>query len=61
MVLVNVLIDEVKHEDQVVLNRPARKATKLVQVNMVVYVGPYPLNEEPFQSFAEEGGKAKIS
>ena len=61
MILVNVLLDEVKHEDQVVLNRAAREATKLVQVYMGIYVGPYPLNEEPFQSFAEEGGKAKIS
>ena len=54
-------MDEVKHEDKVMLNRTARKAPKLVHVDVVPNVWPDPLDQEPFQSLTEEGGEAKIS
>ena len=43
------------------LNRAARQATKLINVNMMAYIGPDPLDEEPFQPLAEEWGQSKIS
>ena len=42
------------------LNRAARQTTKLINVNVMAYVWPYPLDEEPFQPLAEEWGQAKI-
>ena len=47
MAIVQVSVDEVKHLDEVVVNRAARETTKLVKINMRGNIRPYPLNQEP--------------
>ena len=54
-------MDEVHHLYQVVIDRAAWQAPKLVQVNVWGNVWPDPLDEEPFKAFAEKWGETKIS
>ena len=58
---VNISLDEVEHENKVMLYRAARKSTKLIKVNMVLNIGPDPFDEKPFQALADEGCEAKVS
>ena len=61
MTIVKVLVDKVKHLDQIVVHRTTRESSKLVQVNVWGNIGPYPLDQEPLKAFAEEGGEAKVT
>ena len=61
MVGVKFALDEVQHKDEVVVDRATREAAKLVNIYVGADVWPYPLNEEPFQPLAEEGGESQIS
>ena len=61
VVFVKVPVDEIQHQDEVVFYRTSREASKLVKINVVIDVGPYPLNEEPLQPFAKERCQAKVS
>ena len=44
MAFVDVSVYEVKYKNKVVLYWAARESSKLVQVNMVFYIGPDPLD-----------------
>ena len=53
--IVKILMDKSNHLDTVMVDRTSRKSTKLIKGNVWGDVRPYPLYEEPFKSFAQEG------
>ena len=53
MAAIKLLVDEVQHQDEVVVHRTTREPTKLVYINIGADVRPYPLDQETFKSLAE--------
>ena len=61
MTIVKVLVDKVKHLDQIVVHRTTRESSKLIHISVGENIGPYPLYQEPLKAFAEEGVEAKVT
>ena len=60
MVSIKFSVDEIQHEDEVVVDRATREATKLVNIYVGADVRPYPLDQEPLQALAKERGESQV-